>query len=72
MAALVRYDASGKLDTTFGGTGIVVTEVAAKAKSDMASAMILQEDERVPTTRVLLAGYASGSNFDFAVTRYWR
>jgi uncharacterized delta-60 repeat protein len=70
--ALVRYDASGKLDPTFGGTGIVVTEVAAKTKSDMAKAMILQEDERVPTTRVLLAGYASTSNFDFAVTRYWR
>ncbi len=70
--ALVRYDTKGALDPTFGGTGIVVTEVAAKPKTDLANAMLLQSDERVPTTRVLLAGYASDSNYDFAVARYWR
>jgi uncharacterized delta-60 repeat protein len=70
--ALVRYDAKGALDTTFGSTGIVITEVAASKKSDIASAVLLQSDERVPTTRVLLAGYAATSNYDFAVARYWR
>ncbi len=70
--ALVRYDGAGVLDPTFGDTGIVITEVAAKTKTDLANAMVFQEDERVPATRIVLAGYASTSNYDFAVTRYWR
>jgi uncharacterized delta-60 repeat protein len=70
--AVARYGSGGQLDTTFGGTGIVLDEVAAPAKPDQATAVLLQTDDRVPTVRVIVAGHASGSNSDFAVTRHWR
>jgi uncharacterized delta-60 repeat protein len=70
--ALVRYDGQGRLDPTFGGSGTVLTPVAAPTKPDQATAVVLQADPRVPTVRVLVAGHASVSNSDFAVTRYWR
>jgi uncharacterized delta-60 repeat protein len=70
--ALARYSADGELDVSFGNDGIVLTEVAPATKNDVASAVLLQADDRVPTVRVLLAGSANGSNHDFAVTRYWR
>jgi uncharacterized delta-60 repeat protein len=70
--ALVRYDSQGHLDPSFGGTGTVLTPVAAPTKPDQGTAVVLQSDPRVPTVRVLVAGYASGSNSDFAVTRFWR
>jgi uncharacterized delta-60 repeat protein len=70
--ALVRYDASGSFDPTFGDEGVVITEVVGPMKRDEASAVLLQSDERVPTVRVLLAGSASVTNSDFAVTRFWR
>ena len=70
--ALARYSAEGQLDASFGGTGMVLTEVAAKTKADQATAVLLQADERIPAMRVLVGGYANGSNNDFAVTRYWR
>ncbi|MFO0736752.1 MAG: hypothetical protein U0270_12785 [Labilithrix sp.] len=69
---LVRYDPSGKLDPVFGGTGIVISEIATTGKPDTANAIVLQSDERVPTTRVLAAGFASTSNSEFAIARYWR
>lgn len=69
---LARYDASGRLDPVFGGTGIVISEVAAKGKNDTANAIVLQTDERVPTTRVLVSGFASTSSSEFAIQRYWR
>jgi uncharacterized delta-60 repeat protein len=70
--ALVRYTAEGVLDDGFGERGLVITELAATGKNDVANALLLQTDPRVPTTRVLLAGSANDSNHDFAVTRYWR
>ena len=70
--ALVRNFEDGALDPGFGAGGVVVTEVGATSKIDAANALVLQRDERVPTVRVLLAGAASTSNFDFAVTRFWR
>jgi uncharacterized delta-60 repeat protein len=70
--ALARYSADGVLDAGFGDHGVVITEVAATAKNDTASGVLLQADDRIPTLRVLLAGSASSSNHDFAVTRYWR
>ncbi len=69
--AVVRYDVTGALDTTFAGSGKVVTSVAAGTKNDKASALVLQTDERVPTVRVLVSGSASDNNNDFALTRYW-
>jgi uncharacterized delta-60 repeat protein len=70
--ALARYTTDGELDAGFGERGVVITEVAAPKKNDLASAVLLQTDDRIPTARVLLAGSASASNHDFAVTRYWR
>ena len=61
-----------QLDPVFGGTGIVISEVATKGKPDVSNAILIQSDERVPTTRVLAAGFASTSNSEFAIARYWR
>lgn len=70
--ALARYLTDGTLDPSFGTGGLVTTAVAAPSKPDQAMAIAIQDDERVPTHRVIAAGYASTSNSDFAVTRYWR
>jgi uncharacterized delta-60 repeat protein len=70
--ALVRYDATGALDDTFGEGGIVITEVGAANKADQGSALLIQPDERVPSERILVAGFASGSFSQFALTRFWR
>ena len=70
--ALVRYDDEGALDPEFGDEGVVITEVVGPMKRDEATAVLLQSDERVPTVRVLLAGWANVSDSDFAITRFWR
>jgi uncharacterized delta-60 repeat protein len=70
--AIARYDATGHLDNAFGDKGITVTPIAAAQKTDYGMAMALQVDDRVPTVRAVVAGYASASNFDFAIARYWR
>jgi uncharacterized delta-60 repeat protein len=70
--ALLRYDADGTLDPSFGDAGIVITEVAASTKPDQGSALLISPDERVPSERILVAGYASASFSQFAVTRFWR
>jgi uncharacterized delta-60 repeat protein len=70
--AVLRYQPDGALDTTFGGTGIVLTPVAQGTKPDQASAVLLQTDDRIPAVRVLACGSASVTNSDIAVTRYWR
>ncbi|HEY6078921.1 MAG TPA: hypothetical protein VIW29_08960 [Polyangiaceae bacterium] len=69
---LVRYDAEGALDTSFGAEGIVVTEVAAPTRADQGSALLIAPDERVPSERILVGGYASRGYSQFAVTRFWR
>ena len=71
--AVLRYLTDGQLDTTFGGTGMVITPVAEGTRADQGNAVLLQTDDRIPAVRVLVAGQASGgSNYEFAVTRYWR
>jgi uncharacterized delta-60 repeat protein len=71
--AVLRYLTDGQLDTTFGGTGMVVTPVAEGTRSDQGSAILLQTDDRIPAVRVLVAGQANGGpNSDFAIARYWR
>jgi len=70
--ALLRYDAEGALDPSFGDAGVVITEVAAATKPDQGSALLISPDERVPSERILVAGYASASFSQFAVTRFWR
>jgi uncharacterized delta-60 repeat protein len=69
---IVRYDTSGHLDTAFGDKGIAVTPIAVGPKTDFGMAMALQADDRVPTVRAVVGGYASTSDFDFAIARYWR
>ena len=69
---LGRYGADGLLDATFGTAGLVTTPVAAGMRSDQANAVVLQADGRVPAIRVVAAGFASASNNDFVVTRYWQ
>jgi uncharacterized delta-60 repeat protein len=71
--AVVRYLTDGRVDTTFGGTGMVITPVADGTRADEGNAILLQTDERIPAVRVLVAGQANGgSNSDFAIARYWR
>ena len=59
-----RYLASGTLDTTWNGTGKVITPSG--IGGDAATAMTLQ-----PDGKVLLTGYCTnGSSVDFCATRY--
>ncbi|MBX3618588.1 MAG: hypothetical protein KF891_01150 [Rhizobacter sp.] len=67
----LRYSAAGVLDADWGNNGIAITPVAPATKSDSAYAVALQADDRVPTTRIVLAGSANDANNNFAVTRYW-
>jgi uncharacterized delta-60 repeat protein len=68
--AVLRYAADGSLDSGFGNAGITITPVSG-SRIDEGRALQLQVDERVPTVRSVLAGVASNSNRDFAVTRFW-
>lgn len=68
---LARYLTDGTLDPTFAQTGIVTTPMAG-TKPDQAMAIAIQGDDRVPTHRVIAAGFASTTNSEFAVARYWR
>jgi uncharacterized delta-60 repeat protein len=63
--ALVRYNANGTLDTTFGRGGKVTTDFAGGA--DSAAAVTIQ-----PDGRIIVAGRAAnaGTGNDFALARY--
>ncbi len=63
--ALVRYNADGSLDTSFGWSGKVTT--AAGTGNDLGYAIALQADGKI-----VLAGetYSGGSNSDFCIARY--
>ncbi|MEQ1656951.1 MAG: DUF4347 domain-containing protein, partial [Nitrospira sp.] len=61
---LVRYNSDGSLDTSLGGTGIVVTSLGAGA--DRAYDLQLQSDGKI----VLVGRSHNGSNYDVAVVRY--
>ena len=59
----LRYDSSGSLDTTFGGTGIVITQVQ---YSDIAYSVAIQSDGKI-----ISAGYSLGDDAQqFALVRY--
>ena len=62
--AVARYNADGSLDTTFNGTGKVIT--AASAFSG-ASEIMSQTSARQSDGKIVVAGYANGA---FAMTRY--
>jgi uncharacterized delta-60 repeat protein len=62
--ALLRYSASGSLDSTFGSGGIVITAIGSGGQD--AAALVLQ-----PNGKIVVAGYADvASNTDFAMARY--
>lgn len=61
---VVRVNANGSLDTTFGGAGIVTTSFS--TGSDRAYAVALQADGKI-----VVAGYATGGSGNvFAIARY--
>lgn len=62
--AVLRYDTDGSLDTTFGGDGIVVTEVGPRDASAL--------DVRIqPDGRIVVAGtFRTANGSGFAVVRY--
>jgi uncharacterized delta-60 repeat protein len=61
---VVRYHSSGSLDSTFGGDGIVTTDVG--GAGDEGVSVALQSDGKI-----VVAGYRIASaDYDFAVVRY--
>jgi uncharacterized delta-60 repeat protein len=61
--AVVRYNPNGSLDTSFNGTGIVITSVG--SSRDYAQSVAIQADGKIVV--------AGGSGFnDFAIVRYNR
>jgi uncharacterized delta-60 repeat protein len=69
--AVVRYLADGKLDTSFGGDGIVTTDIGTftggnTVSADYANAVAVLSDGRV----VVAGTMYSSTGYDFAVVRY--
>lgn len=64
--AAVRLNLDGSLDTTFGGAGKATVAFAANSvtTSSVATSVAIQVDGKI-----VLAGYATSSSNDFAVTR---
>src|SRR5262245_12852436 len=60
---LARYNSNGTLDASFGTGGRVITDFG--GADDGAEAVALQ-----PDGKIVAAGFARGSDFDFALTRY--
>ncbi len=61
--AMARFNSNGSLDTTFGGTGIVVTDFGSNERS---SDLVLQTDGKI-----IVVGKISGSDFsDILLVRY--
>lgn len=68
---VLRYNADGSEDASFGAAGRVITPVAPGGRHDAGRALALQVDERVPTVRVIQAGEATDGNYKFGLLRYW-
>lgn len=66
--AVLRYNADGTPDTTFGnGYGMVTTDIGGGGNDDFAYAVQLQQDGKI-----VVAGTSSnGSNYGIGLTRYW-
>jgi uncharacterized delta-60 repeat protein len=62
--AIVRYEADGDLDTTFGTGGIVTTDL--RGYNDWGSSIALQSDGKI----VFGSKSSNGTDNDFAVVRY--
>lgn len=64
--ALVRYNADGTLDTTFGNGGKVVTDIG--GSTDRIEAVVIQTDGKIVVAGETYSGTATG--VDFALARY--
>jgi uncharacterized delta-60 repeat protein len=64
---LVRYDAEGVIDTSFGSSGQVITAFNSEFLDCQAFAMAIQ-----PDTRIIVAGWTTGpqGGADFALARF--
>jgi len=62
--ALVRYNADGTLDTTFGSSGKVITPIG--SSDDEAHSVTIQIDGKI----VVAGSSNNGSDYDFALVRY--
>ncbi len=60
----VRYNANGTLDTSFNGTGIVITSIG--TGSNNGNAVILQPDGKI----VLAGSCLNGTSYSFCALRY--
>src|SRR5207247_8210319 len=63
---VVRYNTNGTLDTTWGGTGKVITSIS--QSSDASDAVIVQNDGKI-----VAAGHSNvygTNNWDLALVRY--
>jgi uncharacterized delta-60 repeat protein/LPXTG-motif cell wall-anchored protein len=63
--AMLRYDSDGSLDPTFGTGGMQTTAIGSAAAEDAASAMAV-----LPDGKILVGGYTTGDDQDFALARY--
>ncbi|MDH3379700.1 MAG: hypothetical protein OEQ39_22475 [Gammaproteobacteria bacterium] len=63
--AVVRYDTTGSLDSTFSGDGIVLTDPEIQGAIDDASALVVQ-----PDGKILVAGSSTFGDADVALARY--
>ena len=69
--AVARFNTNGSLDTTFGGTGKVMTAIGtvtatSGSGTDVAHSVAIQKDGKI-----VVSGFATnGGNVDFAVVRY--
>jgi uncharacterized delta-60 repeat protein len=63
--AVVRYNTDGTLDTSFNGTGKVVTSVG--SFGDRASGVAIQTDGSI----IAVGRSSNGTNHDFAIVRYF-
>ncbi len=62
--ALLRYHPNGSLDTSFGGGGVVITDIAGTA--DLGFDVAIQ-----PDGKILVSGQTfNGTDYDFALIRY--
>jgi uncharacterized delta-60 repeat protein len=66
--AIVRYNPDGSLDTSFGGDGIVTTDLS--GDDDGAESVLIQYTGATPTG-IVVSGWATVSGYyDFAAARY--
>lgn len=69
---ITRLNTDGSLDFGFGNNGRTILSLAANNKYDQANAVALQPDDRIPATRIVVAGDITGtSGSSQLVLRLW-